>query len=46
MEKLLNIGKIKNEYPNDNLLVVLDDLNLDFGGSRLRKSGKMEVIMV
>ena len=38
--KAVKYWKNKERINNDNLLVVLDDLNLDFGVSRLRKSGK------
>ena len=38
--KAVKYWKNKERIHNDNLLVVLDDLNLDFGISRLRKSGK------
>ena len=38
--KAVKYWKNKERIHNDNLLVVLDDLNLDFGVSRLRKSGK------
>jgi PTH1 family peptidyl-tRNA hydrolase len=38
--KAVKYWKNKERIHNDNLLVILDDLNLDFGISRLRKSGK------
>ena len=38
--KAVKYWKNKERIHNDNLLIVLDDLNLDFGVSRLRKSGK------
>ena len=37
--KAVKYWKNKERIHNDNLLVVLDDLNLDFGISRIRKSG-------
>ena len=38
--KAIKYWKNKENIHNDNLLVVLDDLNLDFGKSRFRKFGK------